>query len=180
MPLRDNSEASSSDEYELYILRHGIAAPAEGSGVSADAKRQLSPEGRKKMQEIARGVLRIASKIDWIVASPLVRAVETAGIVADALGSNPPLDVCDALRPGGSFEELITLLATRQDRRRVLVVGHEPDLSQLAAELVGAGQHAGLAFKKGGCCMIGFDKFPSKSSGTLIWWLTPRILRKLA
>jgi phosphohistidine phosphatase SixA len=53
-------------------------------------------------------------------------------------------------------------------------------LSELAARLIGAGRHANLAFKKGGCCLITFDEFPPKSPGQLIWWLTPRLLRKMA
>jgi len=48
------------------------------------------------------------------------------------------------------------------------VVGHEPDLSEWPPGLIGAGGHANLAFKKGGCCMIRFDEFPPKSPGQLV------------
>jgi len=75
--------------------------------------------------------------------------------------------------------EVIAFLAKRPGRTRVLVVGHEPDLSELAARLIGAGSHANLGFKKGGCCMISFEDFPPRSPGQLTWWLTPRLLRKL-
>jgi phosphohistidine phosphatase SixA len=64
-------------------------------------------------------------------------------------------------------------------RKRVLVTGHEPDLSELAARLIGAGRHANLAFKKGGCCLVEFDQMPPKSPGELVWWATPRLLRKV-
>jgi phosphohistidine phosphatase SixA len=90
------------------------------------------------------------------------------------------LDFCDALRPGGSPEALITFLAKRPNRRRVLVVGHEPDLTNLAARLIGAGRNANMGFKKGGCCLVAFNEFPPKAPGQLVWWLTPRIMRKLA
>jgi len=109
-----------------------------------------------------------------------VRAVETAELVADAQESKPPLDLCEALRPGGDPEALVTYLAKRSNRRRVLVVGHEPDLSQLAARLIGAGRNANMPFKKGGCCLITFTIFPPKSPGRLMWWLPPRVMRKLA
>ena len=166
--------------YEFYIMRHGIAVTRGSAGFSDDTKRPLTPEGKKKMQEITRGLAQMGFDVDWIVTSPLVRAAETAEIVAESLDGNVPVDFCDALRPGGSPEALIQFLAKHANRKRVLVVGHEPDLSELAARLMGAGRHANLAFKKGGCCLITFDEFPPKSSGQLVWWLTPRLLRKMA
>jgi len=165
--------------YELYVMRHGLAVAGGSVRFSDDAQRPLVPEGKEKMREIAGGLKRIGFEVDWIVTSPLARAVETAGIIAESLASSVPVDVCDAMRPGGSPENLLAFLAKRPNLRRVLVVGHEPDLSELAARLIGAGGHANLAFKKGGCCMISFDEFPPKSPGQLVWWLTPRLLRKL-
>jgi phosphohistidine phosphatase len=165
--------------YELYVMRHGIAVTRGSMGFSDDSKRPLVPEGKEKMREIARGLNRMGFEVDWIVSSPLVRAVETAETVAESLTSSVPVDLCDAMQPGGSPDDLIAYLAKRPNRRRVLVVGHEPDLSALAARLIGAGGHANLGFKKGGCCMISFDQFPPKDPGQLVWWLTPRLLRKL-
>ena len=166
--------------YELYILRHGIAVDRGSAGFSDDSKRPLTPEGKKKMKEIMTGLVNAGLDLDWIVSSPLVRARETAEIVADELGTRAPLDLCDALRPGGSPEDLIAYLAKQASRKRVMVVGHEPDLSELAARLIGAGRHVQLAFKKGGCCLITFLEFPPKSPGQLVWWLTPKLMRKLA
>jgi len=166
--------------YELCFLRHGIAVTRGGGAFPDDSKRPLTPEGKKKMKEIAQGLLRLGFEVDWVVSSPLVRAVETSEIIADSLGRNVSMDFCDALRPGGSAEEVIAFLARHSSRRRVLIVGHEPDLSALAARLIGAGRNSNLAFKKGGCCLIAFGEFPPKTPGELVWWLTPRILRKLA
>ena len=165
--------------YVLYIMRHGLAVTRGSVRFSDDAQRPLVPEGKEKMREIAEGLKRMGFEVDWIVSSPLVRAVETAGIIADSLASSAPVDVCEAMRPGGSPEDVIAFLAKRPSRTRVLVVGHEPDLSELAARLIGAGSHANLALKKGGCCMISFNDFPPRSPGQLVWWLTPRLLRKL-
>jgi phosphohistidine phosphatase len=165
--------------YELYIMRHGIAVMRGAAAFLDDTKRPLTPEGKQKTRAIASGLVRLGFEADWIVTSPLVRAVETAEIVGELLSSKPPLDFCDALRPGGSGEALIAFLAKRPKCRRVLVVGHEPDLGELAARLIGAGRNAHMQFKKGGCCLITFNEFPPKSPGQLVWWLTPRILRKL-
>ena len=164
--------------YELYVMRHGIAVTRGSKGFSDDSRRPLVPEGKAKIREITEGLERIGFEVDWIVTSPLVRAVETAESVAETLASSVPVEVCDAMRPGGSSEDLIAFLAKYPDRRKVLVVGHEPDLSALAARLIGAGAHANLGFKKGGCCLISFDQFPPKNPGQLVWWLTPRLLRK--
>jgi phosphohistidine phosphatase len=173
---KPESDKATSSAYELYILRHGAAVTR---GVSEDSKRPLTPVGKRKMEEIASGLRRLGVDPDWIVSSPLERAVETAEIVAESLPAKVPLEFSDALRPGGSAEALISLLAKHSSRRRVLVVGHEPDLGQMAGRLIGAGRSAHLAFKKGGCCLITFREFPPQSPGELVWWLTPRVLRKL-
>ena len=182
MATRENPTAKPvrGRGYEFYIMRHGIAVTRGSAGFSDDSKRPLTPEGKKKMQEIAEGLIRLGLDLDWIVTSPLVRAVETAEIVAESLGSHVPMDFSDHLKPGASPEALISFLAKHANRKRVLVVGHEPDLGEMAARLIGAGRHANLPFKKGGCCLITFDEFPPKSPGQLVWWLTPRVLRKLA
>ncbi|MGH9356432.1 MAG: phosphohistidine phosphatase SixA [Terriglobia bacterium] len=164
--------------YELYLMRHGIAADREGSG--EDASRPLTPEGKLKLRAVAKGLKSIGVDLDWIVTSPLRRAVETGEVVADAIAESAPRDVCDALAPGiDSAQEVIAFLARQRSRSRVLLAGHEPDMSGLAAELTGAGPSVRFSFKKGACCLISFDEFPSPSAGQLSWWLTPRILRKL-
>jgi len=176
----DDGRAGRPAEYELYIMRHGIAVMRGVTSMIDDAKRTLTPEGKEKMREIASGLVSAGLEADWIVSSPLVRAAETAEIVGEAQSSKPPLDLCDALRPGGDPEALITFLAKRSNRRHVLVVGHEPDLGELAARLIGAGRNANMPFKKGGCCLITFSEFPPKSPGRLVWWLPPRVMKKLA
>ena len=172
-------EGKVQAKYELYIMRHGLAVARSNVRFTDDAQRPLEPEGKEKVREIADGLRRVGLEVDWIVSSPLVRAVETAGTIAETLASSAAVDVCESMRPGGSPEEVIAFLAKRPSCTRVLAVGHEPDLSELAARLIGAGNHANLGFKKGGCCMISFDEFPPRSPGQLVWWMTPRLLRKL-
>src|SRR5712692_5183643 len=175
---KPQGEEDAGGAYELYLMRHGVAV-TRGSGEFADdANRPLTPESKKKMREIAKGLGRLGFAPDWAVSSPLVRAVETVEIIADSLTAKVPTDSCDALRPGGSPEALISFLAKHPNRKRILVVGHEPDLSEMAGRLIGGSRHLHLAFKKGGCCLITLDQLPPKSPGELVWWLTPRILRK--
>ena len=174
------SAESKDSPYKLCLMRHGIAVARIAGASLDDAKRPLTPDGKNRVKSVAQGLSKAGFVPAWILASPLVRAVETAEIVGESLGSNVPLDFCDALAPGGTPEALLTFLAKHAQRRSVLAVGHEPDLSELAARLLGASRHANLAFKKAGCCLIAFDQFPPKSPGRLLWWLTPRLLRKLA
>ena len=181
MPSEKSPRPKSAEEsaFDLYLMRHGDAAVPEGPGFESDAKRPLTADGKIKMKEICRGLRRIGVEIDWVVTSPLVRAAETGVIVAGAIDEQPPLDRCDALAPDGSPDDLMAFLATHPERKSVLLVGHEPDLGLLAARLIGAGNRTNAAFKKGGCCLIRFDGSPSKGLGLLIWWLTPRLLRRL-
>jgi len=170
----------SRSKWELCIMRHGAAVPLGAEGYADDSKRPLTPDGKKKMQKISKGLRRLGFAADWIVSSPLLRAVETAEIVAATLGTSIPVDFSDTLSPGVPPEALLAFLAKHDNRKRILLVGHEPDLSELAARLTGAGRRANLAFKKGGCCLIRFDEFPPRSPARLVWWLTPRALRLMA
>jgi len=160
-------------------MRHGIAVQRGSHGASSDAERSLTTKGRRKMQEIAGGLQRVGFEVDWIVTSPLARAAQTAEIVAETVSSQAPLDFCNALRPGGSAQELLAYLSRRPSRRQVLLVGHEPDLSTLASRLIGSPRLANLAFKKGGCCLIHFEHSPWEAAGQLSWWLTPQLLRAM-
>ncbi|HUI42733.1 MAG TPA: phosphohistidine phosphatase SixA [Terriglobia bacterium] len=167
--------------FELCLMRHGIAVDRAAGGVLNDAERTLTPEGKERMQQIARGLAATGFTPDWVVSSPYLRAAETGEIVAASCArAAVPFDLCEALEPGGAVPGLLAFLARHSQRRRVLVVGHEPDLSEWAASLTGAGRHANFGFKKGGCCLICFEQSPPRPPGRLVWWLTPRVLRELA
>ncbi|HWP84227.1 MAG TPA: phosphohistidine phosphatase SixA [Terriglobia bacterium] len=172
-------KSGQGDGYELFLMRHGIAAPRTAASTLRDEERRLTPKGRKRTEQIARGLRRLGYQFDWIVSSPLARALETAEIVAATARTPSPVDLCPALRPGGAFEELAAFLAREKRRRRILLVGHEPDLGHLAGRLLGAGPAANLEFKKGGCCLIRCRDLLSGEDSKLIWWLTPRLLRAL-
>jgi phosphohistidine phosphatase len=160
-------------------MRHGIAAERVGPFAANDAARPLTLKGRKRTKQVATGLKSLGVGFDCIVTSPLVRARETAEIVAATSRGEVPVEFCNALKPGGAFEEILSFLSKSRRYGRILLVGHEPDLSGLAARLIGASPVVNLTFKKGGCCLIHFDKRPEQSAGQLVWWLTPRVLRSL-
>ena len=145
-----------------------------------DAKRPLTPEGKQKMREIAAGLVRAGMEVDWIVSSPLVRAVETAEIVGEALGvqASPGLlrGSASRRRPGG-IDRLSSPNAPTAGAfwwwatSRIWV--------ELAARLIGAGRNANMPFKKGGCCLITL-RVPSEIAGPPGVVAPPRVMRKLA
>jgi len=177
------TEATQQDpqaEYELHVMRHGLAVTSMEAGDADNSKRPLTQRGRKRMEEIGKGLRRLGLALDWIVSSPVRCAAETAEIVAWSLGSNIPVEISDTLSPGRSADEFIAFLAEHPNCKRTLAVGHEPGLSELASRCIGANPQANLKFRKGGCCLITFDEFPPKAPGELVWWLPPRVLRTLA
>ena len=114
---------------------------------------------------------------DLVLTSPLVRARQTADILAAALQPHPPIVETGALAPGAAPQAVLDVLAGHGRRHRIALVGHEPDLGRLAARLAGFGRP--LPFKKGAVCRIDFPASPPVPPGTLRWFLPPAALRKM-
>jgi len=165
----------------LLIIRHGIAqdkGDAAKAGVMDDM-RALTPDGRTKMAHAAEGLREVASEISLLASSPLLRAHETAEIVARAYGIELR-STTDALLPNASFDEFIEWVSDRSGQSVIAVVGHEPHLSTLATWLMCGAEESRIALKKGGACLLSFDDVPKPSTGELEWLLQPNQLRALA
>lgn len=160
---------------EIYILRHGIAVPGGTPGYR-ETERPLSEEGRVKMLQAVKGISLVVGEVDLILTSPLKRAQETALIATRALGGKEKVATFDPLKPGTPPEALLKALAPYREKERLMLVGHEPDLSTFASFLVGA-QGPVLALKKGSLCRIDVGGLPPREPGTLRWLLTPGQLR---
>ena len=161
---------------ELYLIRHGVAA-ARGKEWPDDSKRPLTPDGLAKLRKEARGLSAIGAAFDQIITSPLVRTRQTAEVFAEVVKIAAPIVASDALAPAGAPAAVIDEIVKHARKGRIALVGHEPNLGELAAQLFGA--RGAIEFKKGGICRIDFDVLPPKGVGSLRWFLTPRILRKL-
>jgi phosphohistidine phosphatase len=164
----------------LWLMRHGAALPKVNAEGLDDFHRPLTDAGKLEIREIAEGLKSIGDPPAWIVSSPFLRAVQTAEILREVLGPGIRMEHSETLRPGQRPERLTGLLAGNKSWRRALAVGHEPELSQCAATLIGASAKANFRLRKGGCCYFVFSEFPPRSPATLVWWLTPKQLRKLA
>jgi len=161
---------------ELYLIRHGLAGD-RGAEWPDDSKRPLTPDGIAKLRKEAKGLVDLDVELDVIVTSPLVRTRQTADVFIEVLKKKPALVLSDALAPAGTPTSVVQEIGRHVRKARVALVGHEPNLGELAAQLIQARKP--LEFKKGGICRIDFDVLPPKGVGTLIWFLPPKVLRKL-
>jgi phosphohistidine phosphatase len=161
---------------ELYVVRHAIAAE-RGPDWPDDDLRPLTEKGIARFKEGVAGLKWLDVALDEIFTSPLVRAKQTADLLAKDISGRPPVKLLPALAPGHAPEEVMTQLAKIAKRRRVAVVGHEPGLGELAAHLLEATRP--LPFRKGGVCRIDLQGLTGKRPGSLTWFVTPKILREI-
>jgi Phosphohistidine phosphatase SixA len=127
--------------------------------------------------EGARGLARLGLSVEVVLTSPLVRARQTAEILAAALDPRPSLVNVDSLAPDGTYAVVIADLEKHARKARLALVGHEPMIGELAARILGS-RHP-IEFKKGAVCRIDIDDLPPAGPGDLRWMLTPKILRAL-
>ena len=160
---------------ELYLVRHALAAE-RGEDWPDDTKRPLTTKGVSRFREAVKGLVWLGVGLDEIYSSPLVRAKQTADLLAEGLKERTAVRTIDELSPGHEPSTVLAELGKRIKRRRVALVGHEPDLGELAAALIGAPR--ALAFRKGGVCRIDVDRVGASSHGSLVWFLPPKVLRK--
>lgn len=127
---------------QLYLLRHGLAVPYGTPGIDDD-DRPLTPEGERRVRSVGRALKRLKVKVDRIATSPLPRAHRTAEIVAEVLGRSDEIDVADELRAHRDAASIQEWLKTRTDEK-LMVVGHNPSLSQLLGRLVVGPDHPSI------------------------------------
>ncbi len=162
--------------YELYFVRHGLAQE-RGDAWPEDTKRPLTEEGMSRMRKAVKGLTRIGVSVDLVLTSPLVRARQTAEILAAGLDPRPAIVNIVSLTPAGSYAAVLADLEKHARKCRLALVGHEPMMGELAARLIGS-RHP-IEFKKGGVCRIDVEDLPPAGPGDLRWLLTPKILRAL-
>jgi phosphohistidine phosphatase len=166
---------------ELLVVRHALAkdkAAFARTGAS-DAERPLTRRGRREFGKGARGIARIAGRVRLLATSPFLRALETAELLAEELGGDPPV-LRRELEPGAAPAALVAWLRRQRRGATVAVVGHEPHLSRLVALLATGRASEAVALEKGGACLLAFDGPVRPGGATLRWLLTAKQLRQLA
>jgi phosphohistidine phosphatase len=162
----------------LYLVRHAIAEERAPSG--RDADRRLTAEGAAKMQRVAAGLKRMGIAPDAIWTSPYRRTRETAELLCAALAPKQTPVLYAPLAAGTGAGAIIAGLKPGSSVHSLMLVGHEPDMSELTAQLTfGEPASSALQFKKGGAAAIEVEELPPTAGGTLCWLMTPKQLRAL-
>jgi phosphohistidine phosphatase len=164
---------------QVYFIRHAIAMSHMPSVETPDGERALTEVGIKKMRRQARALRAMGVEFDVILTSPLLRAVQTAEIVAKALKCPDRIKRCGALVPGCQISALIGVLGEYDSDKSVALVGHNPDFEELVADLLGVAGDGGIVFKKGAVCRIDVTRLEPEPVGELVWHLTPKLLRMI-
>jgi phosphohistidine phosphatase len=156
---------------QIYLLRHGIAeAAAPGM---ADADRALTSEGKKKVRDLTRMAAAVGVKPTLVLSSPYKRAVATARIAAEEFGFKGDIVTTKALLPEASPEAGWDEIRAYRHEESILLVGHEPLFSALAAYLMGAPQLQ-IDFKKGALLCLEAENFGAQPRGVLKWFVTAK------
>jgi phosphohistidine phosphatase len=151
----------------LYFLRHGKAAPARDGD---DAARELTPDGEDELRAAAVLWRRLNLRPDVVISSPLPRALRSAQLLCEGVGLRHEPVAEPAMAPGAGWGEMARAMAAHPEARRVLFVGHEPDLSTAVAELTGA---SSVRLRAGGVACVEFSGMPEPGGGEIAWLLDP-------
>ena len=164
---------------DVLILRHG-KAEKRGEARKDDADRLLTRKGAREIRAVSGWMVANRIAPDVVATSPLKRARETAEIAADGISFRGEISVWDELGPGPGPEAVRERLEALPDAQVILLVGHEPQLSELIALLIGAGGGSRIALGKGGLAKIGGLSPGGGEGGVLEWLITPDQIREMA
>jgi phosphohistidine phosphatase len=139
-----------------------------------DSQRPLTDDGKKRLRSIARAMRGIGLGFDLILSSPYVRARATAEIVVEEFEAEKVFEQTSHLEPDGDPAALIADIAVRGDSiESVLLVGHEPYLSDLISTLLTGNPGTPMTLKKGGLCHLTVEGLTYGRCATLEWLLSP-------
>ena len=159
----------------IYFLRHASAGE-HLTNPKKDEKRALDKEGIEQCGYVGRALAALEAQVDVIVSSPLKRATQTASLVGNEMGYEGKLQIETGLRPEATFSDFRKLVEKYARQEAIMVVGHNPNLSQfLGAIISDSGCEASVELKKGAVAKVEMRR----STGTLQWCLTPKLVRAL-
>ncbi len=159
----------------IYFLRHASAGEPL-SNPKKDEKRALDETGVEQCGYVGRALSALDVQVEVILSSPLKRAAQTASLVGNEMGHEGKLQLEDGLRPTASFADFRKMLDKYARHESIMVVGHNPTLSEFLGRSVSeTGCEAAVDLKKGAIARVEM----SRNAGSLVWCLTPKILRTL-
>lgn len=164
----------------LILVRHAKAEIRSWSDYPDDALRPLSEAGKGEQHKMSRAMIRMGVSFDNLVSSPKLRALQTAKIIAREYEWASPVEENDILGDDFSVAGVTGWLAHMQDHAKVVCVGHEPDLGQLASAMIAGDDSVAIDFKKSAVLAIDFEGYPAVGGGILRCFLRPKQTLALA
>jgi phosphohistidine phosphatase len=159
----------------VYFLRHANAG-VHLLTPKKDEKRGLDREGIEQCGYVGRALAALDAQVDAIISSPLKRSTQTASLVGNEMGYEGKIQLEAALRPEGTFADFRKMLDKYARLEAIMVVGHNPNLSEFLGRIISEpGCEAALELRKGAVAKVEVRR----TSGSLQWCLTPKILRSL-
>ena len=160
---------------DLYFLRHANAGTSL-TNLIQDEKRALDELGIEQSHRMGKAMKALKIELDAIISSPLERAKQTAALVAEELGFGKSLLLENSLRPDAEFEDFRALMRRHAKQKAIMVVGHNPTLSEFLAKLVSdEAADSTIELKKGALAKMEIEK---RRPG-LQWILTPKIAQAI-
>jgi phosphohistidine phosphatase len=160
---------------DLLVVRHAIAMERDAQRWPDDRLRPLSTRGRSRGSKAAAGIKRLGFSPEIVLASPLVRAQQTAQIL-ERYARWPRAQVCAELGPDIPARALLGRLG-RSAAAGIAVIGHEPQLSALLGECLPGGSASQFTLRKMGAALLRFRGRARAGRGQLVWFAPPRLLR---
>jgi phosphohistidine phosphatase len=159
----------------VYFLRHANAGN-HLANPKKDEKRALDKEGIEQCGYVGRALAALDVQVDTVISSPLKRATQTAALIGNEMGHEGKLQIDAALRPQATFAEFRKLVDKYAQQEAIMVVGHNPNLSEFLGRVISdAGGEAAVELRKGAVARVELRR----TSGSLHWVLTPKVLRAL-
>jgi phosphohistidine phosphatase len=154
----------------LYILRHAEAvSPKEGI---LDDWRYLTENGRADAEKMASQIIKYGPKTRLTITSPLTRAVQTAEIVSRKACRKNTIIASELLLPGVGVEGIADHLNSCRQAKRIMLVGHEPQLGLLTAKLLGLSAET-VSLKPGSCVALELAADKEEKKAQFLWYLVP-------
>src|SRR6478672_3253030 len=159
----------------IYFVRHASAGE-HLNNPKKDEKRPLDPDGIEQCGFIGRALAALNVQPDVIISSPLKRATQTASLVGNEIGYESKLQLEAALRPEGSFADFRRMLDKYAKQEAIMVVGHNPSITDFVAKMIAkSGCEALIDFKKGAVARVETER----RAATLHWFITPKMAREI-
>jgi phosphohistidine phosphatase len=164
---------------DLILLRHGKSPSLAEAGVARDADRPLSDAGRRQAKRAGEALIELDCRPDLILASPLLRARQTAEQALKGLHGESRLKIFEPLGSGADPEELLAALGQHSAERSLLLVGHEPDLGAFASLVLYGSDASAISLKPGGMLLIETQDLGARGVAQLRWLLLPSQIEAL-